>query len=60
MAEDMDLDCGGIVTGAESIEEAGQRIFERVVAVASGERTLSEGYDYGDNEFVPWHIGAVT
>ena len=60
MAEDMDVDCGGIVTGAESIEEAGQRIFERVVAVASGERTLSEGYDYGDNEFVPWHIGAVT
>ena len=60
MDEDMDIDCGGIVTGQESIEVAGQRIFERVVAVASGKRTLSEGFDYGDNEFVPWHIGAVT
>lgn len=60
MDEDMDIDCGGIVTGSETIEEAGQRIFETVVAVASGERTFSEEFDYGHNEFVPWHIGAVT
>jgi galactarate dehydratase len=60
MDEDMDIDCGGIVSGRESIEEVGRRIFDRVVAVASGERTLSEGFDYGDNEFVPWQIGAVT
>lgn len=60
MGEDMDLNCGGIVTGEDTIELAGQRIFERIVAVASGERTLSETYDYGNNEFVPWQIGAVT
>jgi len=60
MDEDMDLDCGGIVAGTESIEVAGERIFRKVLAVASGERTASEIYDYGDNEFVPWHIGAVT
>jgi galactarate dehydratase len=29
------------------------------VSVASGERTLSEQYDYGNNEFVPWQVGAV-
>ena len=60
MDEDMDIDCGGIVSGEESIERAGERIFELILAVASGQRTLSEGFDYGNNEFVPWHIGAVT
>jgi galactarate dehydratase len=56
----MDIDCGGIVTGQDTIEAAGERIFERIIAVASGERSLSEGFDYGDNEFVPWPLGAVT
>ncbi|KQT52525.1 MULTISPECIES: UxaA family hydrolase [unclassified Aureimonas] len=60
MDEDMDLDCGGIITGNDTIEAAGQRMFEKLLAVASGERTLSETYDYGDNEFVPWQLGAVT
>lgn len=60
MSEDMDINCGGIVDGSDSIEAAGARIFEKIVAIASGERTLSEGYNYGDNEFVPWQIGAVT
>jgi galactarate dehydratase len=60
MQEDMDLDCGTIISGRQSIEESGRDIFERMVAVASGEKTKSEIYDYGDNEFVPWQIGAVT
>jgi galactarate dehydratase len=60
MQEDMDVNCGGIVTGEETIEHAGRRLFEKIVAVASGERTSSETYDYGNNEFVPWQIGAVT
>ena len=60
MQEDMDIDCGKIVTGGQTIEQSGTEIFERIVAVASGEKTKSELYDYGDNEFVPWQIGAVT
>lgn len=60
MKEDMDLNCGGIVTGDETIEQSGERIFEQILAVASGQKTLSEIYDYGDNEFVPWQVGAVT
>ena len=59
MKEDMDMNCGTIVTGEETIEAVGQKIFEKLLAVASGTRTWSEQYDYGDNEFVPWHIGAV-
>ena len=60
MREDMDINCGDIVTGEDTIEAAGERIFEDIIAVASGKRTLSETYDYGDNEFVPWQVGAVT
>ena len=60
MSDDMDVNCGGIVTGEDSIEAAGRRIFEKVLAVASGDKPLSEVYDYGDNEFVPWQLGAVT
>lgn len=60
MREDMDIDTGGIATGADTIESAGQRIFERILSVASGEKTLSEEFDYGDNEFVPWQVGAIT
>jgi galactarate dehydratase len=59
MPEDMDLDCGGIVTGEKTIEEIGNLIFDKMLSVASGERTFSEQNDYGDHEFVPWQIGAV-
>lgn len=59
MSEDMDLDCGGIITGKQSVEEVGRLIFEKMITVASGERVFSEVYDYGDNEFVPWQVGAV-
>lgn len=60
MKEDMDINCGEIVTGNETIEESGEIIFEHIIAVASGKKTVSEIYDYGDNEFVPWQVGAVT
>jgi altronate hydrolase len=57
---DMDLNCGGIVDGDLSIEEAGEQIFQAILRVASGERTKSELHGYGQNEFVPWQLGAVT
>ncbi|WP_416407796.1 UxaA family hydrolase [Agrobacterium rosae] len=60
MKEDMDINCGEIVTGHETIQESGKRIFEHIIAVASGDKTVSEIYDYGDNEFVPWQVGSVT
>ncbi|HMO30866.1 altronate dehydratase family protein [Enterovirga sp.] len=60
MSDDMDVNCGGIVTGEDTIEAAGRRIFEKIIATASGEHTLSEDFGFGDNEFVPWQIGAVT
>lgn len=58
MSEDMDIDCGVIIDGV-SLEETGRRIFAEILAVASGKRTKSEQFGLGDDEFVPWHPGAV-
>jgi altronate hydrolase len=58
MIEDMDINGGEVLDGV-TLEEKGQEIFEKILAVASGETTKSEELGYGDNEFVPWQIGAV-
>lgn len=58
MTDDMDINCGDIVDGV-SIEDKGKEIFDLMLKVASGERTKSEQLGYGDNEFVPWQVGAV-
>jgi len=58
MIDDMDVNCGDVLDGV-SITAKGREIFDRVLRVASGERTRSELLGYGDNEFVPWQIGAV-
>ena len=58
MVEDMDINCGDVIDGV-SIEDKGKEIFDKVLAVASGERSKSEALGYGDAEFVPWQIGAV-
>ena len=55
----MDLNCGEIVDGGVSIAEMGQRIFDMILQAASGEPTKSEQHGYGQNEFVPWQVGAV-
>jgi altronate hydrolase len=58
MLDDMDVNCGDVLDGT-SIEDKGREIFERLLRVASGERTKSEALGYGDAEFVPWQIGAT-
>jgi altronate hydrolase len=58
MIDDMDINCGDILDGV-SIEEKGREIFAKILAVASGEKTRSELLGYGNNEFVPWQIGAT-
>jgi altronate hydrolase len=59
MPDDMDLNCGDILDGSSSVEQMGRQIFELVLAVASGQQTKSEELGFGEEEFTPWHIGAV-
>ena len=48
-----------VIDGDISVAEMGQAIFEHVLEVASGRQSKSEVLGFGDEEFVPWQIGAV-
>lgn len=59
MQEDMDINCGDIVDQDVPVAEKGQAIFEVMLRIASGEKTKSEALGMGNDEFVPWQLGAV-
>ena len=59
MNEDMDVNCGEIISHGVSIEQKGEEIFELLLRVASGEETKSEALGFGGAEFVPWQMGCV-
>ena len=58
MNDDMDLNAGTILDGTETLQQVGMRVFEKIIAVASGEKTKSELAGIGDEEFAPWLLGA--
>jgi altronate hydrolase len=58
-SDDIDINCGDIIEGTETVDQAGERIFRLMLATASGQRSKSELHGYGQNEFVPWQLGAV-
>jgi altronate hydrolase len=57
MSGNMDINAGAIADGERNVREVGCEIFDRLLEVASGRRTLAE--QLGHNEFVPWRIGPV-
>jgi altronate dehydratase len=59
MSEDMDINCGDIISEGVTMEAKGREIFEMWIAVASGKKTMSEELGFGGAEFVPWAMGAV-
>jgi altronate hydrolase len=59
MSDDMDINCGTIIDGEETVEQAGQRIFDDILATASGKQTRSEVLGFGEEEFQPWLQGAT-
>lgn len=59
MPEDMDINAGDVLSQGVSLQDKGQEILTRMLAVASGEKSKSETLGLGDNEFVPWQVGAT-
>jgi altronate hydrolase len=59
MQDDMDIDCGPIVTGNVTVEQKGAEILTYLLDVASGKASKSEALGYGNAEFVPWIVGAT-
>jgi altronate hydrolase len=59
MQADMDINAGEILTAGRTVQEIGREIFEKILAVASGEKTKSEQHGIGEEEFAPWIVGPV-
>jgi altronate hydrolase len=59
MSEDMDINCGDIIDGHMTVQQKGEEIFNRWLTLASGEKSLSEELGIGNEEFIPWFLGAV-
>ena len=56
MADIVDFDTGPIIDGEVTIEQMGEAILEKVIAVASGTvRTKAEAL--GQDDFIPWKRG---
>ncbi|PMS16897.1 galactonate dehydratase [Trinickia dabaoshanensis] len=58
MVDDMDINCGDIMDGHSTVEQKGREIFEMIIDIASGAKSKSEALGVGNEEFVPWMIGA--
>ncbi|MCH2160314.1 MAG: UxaA family hydrolase [Phycisphaerales bacterium] len=58
MQRDIDLDAGTVISGLESIEQAGQRVYDHVVEVAGGRPALAEVTKH--REFQIWSECSVS
>jgi altronate hydrolase len=56
MRDIIDINTGTIIEGDETIPEAGERILDFVISVASGEREIA-AVRHGQDDFIPWKRG---
>jgi altronate hydrolase len=56
MPDIIDINTGTIIEGQETIEQAGERILEYVIKVASGETEVA-AVRHKQNDFIPWKRG---
>jgi altronate hydrolase len=56
MNDIIDIDTGTIIEGKETIQEAGERILEYVIRVASGEIS-AKAVELQHDDFIPWKRG---
>ena len=56
MSDIIDIDTGTIISGEESISQAGERILDYVIRVASGEISCKAVTNHQD-DFIPWKRG---
>ncbi|WCT11913.1 UxaA family hydrolase [Mucilaginibacter jinjuensis] len=56
MSDIIDINTGTIIEGEETIEQAGERILDYVIKVASGDIEVS-AVKHGQDDFIPWKRG---
>lgn len=55
---DMDINAGRVLDGI-TLDQMGQEIFDRILEVASGDKSKSEAAGVGEEEYNPWILGAM-
>jgi altronate hydrolase len=56
MPDIIDINCGTIIEGEETIQQAGERILDYIIQVASGE-VEPKAVQLGQDDFIPWKRG---
>ncbi|HVI45727.1 MAG TPA: altronate dehydratase family protein [Chitinophaga sp.] len=56
MNDIIDLDAGTVISGEETIEQAGERILDLIIRTASGEYKARATFS-GHDDFIPWKRG---
>ncbi|MBN8575396.1 MAG: altronate dehydratase [Cytophagales bacterium] len=56
MPDLIDVDCGPVITGEKTIEQAGEDILEYIIEVASG-RIKAKAQQLHQDDFIPWKRG---
>jgi altronate hydrolase len=59
MGRDLDLSAGGVIDGAETIDEVGARLFEHLRRVAGGE-LMAKAEEHKHREFQFWAEQAIS
>ena len=56
MPDIIDVNTGTVIDGEETIEQAGERILDYVIRVASGEEEIA-AVRHDQTDFIPWKRG---
>jgi altronate hydrolase len=56
MPDIIDVDCGPVISGKKTIEEAGEEILEFIISVAEG-KVQTKAMQLNQNDFIPWKRG---
>jgi altronate hydrolase len=56
MRDIIDINTGTIIEGTETIEQAGERVLEYIIGVASGDIEVA-AVKHGQDDFIPWKRG---
>ncbi|QMW04322.1 UxaA family hydrolase [Spirosoma foliorum] len=56
MPDIIDINTGTIIDGEETIQQAGERILEHIIRVASGDLEIA-AVRHGQDDFIPWKRG---
>ncbi|HEY6184555.1 MAG TPA: altronate dehydratase family protein [Terriglobales bacterium] len=56
MADIIDIDTGGIISGTRTVDQMGEEILQQVIRIASGE-VHTKAEQLGQDDFIPWKRG---